>query len=44
MPRCKFCNALYRPEKSQAKFSECPHSQAPGSQHDFQTDLDKVVA
>ena len=43
LPRCKFCNALYRVEKTQAKYAVCPSTQAPGSQHDFGVDLEKVV-
>jgi hypothetical protein len=43
LPRCKYCNALYRVERNQAKFAVCPSTQAPGSMHDFGEDLDKVV-
>ena len=44
LPRCIYCNALYRPEKTQAKYGICPHSKAPGSQHDFGCDLSEVFA
>ena len=35
LPRCKRCNSLQREEKSAAKYATCPHSAAPGSQHDY---------